>query len=617
MDFLKNVVLKENYTFLVADETGSVHLGEKGVYDRDTRFLSRYEWDVDENFQTLVAHTPRPDTFVAHYAEIDGPQQLVGVQRTLLLGGACLKDHLRIENTSLEVQEFSLRLHVHADFTDLFAARGWFDSFADSAAGRPGDGELTFRHVASDGVEQAVRLRFDADEVRVDENGADFPLRLEPKAVVEIGVEVELENPIDEERTPIPYDAWRGSFAELTSVATSSAVGQAVDDLRSLLLLTESGPVPAAGVPWFVAAFGRDALLTAHLLLPYRTDVAEGTLRYLAGAQAIEPDVFRAAQPGKILHEMRYGEFARTGITPHAPYYGTVDATPLFVTLLEAHARHAGSFELVRELRPNWEAALAWIVGPGDPDSDGFLEFESTPQEAGTGLTIQSWKDSSDSMSHADGRLAGGAIAVSEVQGYAYAAYRAAAWFYERLGEAEHAHDWEARAEHLKRTFDTRFWLDELGTYAMALDGEKRPLQVKNSDAGQLLWTGIVREERADRLVATLFDDASYSGWGFRTLGSGEVRFNPVSYHNGSVWPHDSALIIAGLERYGYVAEARRAARAILDLADAQPDRRLPELVAGYPRTEAPPVPYPVACRPQAWDAAAVVHLARLLASVD
>lgn len=613
MDFQKNMVLKENYTFVVAGADGAIAGGEKGLYDHDTRFLSRYAWDFGAAFQTLVAHNPRPDVFRAHHALIEGPQQRVGIQRRLALASQQLEDTLSVENTSLEPQTVELRLSVEADFIDLFEARGWFHpEHAPPAPELEPDG-LTFRYRAADGLVQQVQLRFTPAPDRIDASGATFTITLPPRGSRSLAVRTSLGNPLDADRPAPTYASWRDAFATPGPRPRSPALAQAIDDLRSLLLVTEEGLLPAAGIPWFVAAFGRDALLTSHLLLPDHPEVAEGTLRYLARHQARAEDPFRAAQPGKIPHEIRFGELARTGVTPHTPYYGTVDATPLFVTLLAAHAEATREAALVHELRPSWEAALGWMTGPADPDGDGFLEFRSEPRRAGAGLSIQSWKDSSDSMSHADGTLAGGAIAVSEVQGYAYAAYRAAAAFYRLEDEDREAQAWEERAAQLAERFHAGFWIEEMGTYAMALDGRKRPLRVRSSDAGQLLWTGIVPEAVAGRLVDSLFAPESYTGWGFRTLGAAERRYNPVSYHNGSVWPHDTALIAAGLERYGFRARARTVARAVLELAESQPDRRLPELIAGYPRQDAPPVPYPVACRPQAWDAAAVVFLARLL----
>jgi len=613
MDFRRNVVLKENYTFLVADADGMVAGGEKGLYDRDTRFLSRYAWDLGEGVQTLLVHAPRLDALHAHYSRIVGHGQVMGVRRDLQLRGRGLSDALTVENDRREARTVTLKLDVAADFIDIFEARGWFPQERQLAVREVVEDGLRFTYRAADGVEQTTTVRPSERPRAVDGDTLIFVLELEPGERRRIIVDITLDSPLDAERSGPGYTDWRASFGASMAPRASGVVERAIDDLRGLLLFTEAGPIAAAGIPWFVAAFGRDALLTAHLLLPSRPDVAEGTLRYLATLQAHADDAFRRAQPGKIPHEMRLGELARTGQAPHAPYYATVDATPLFVHLLGALADATGSDDLVHELKPAWEAALAWMTGPADPDGDGFLEFEADTTGKGPHLQVQSWKDSGDSMSHADGSLAAGPIAVSEVQGYAYAAYRAAAGFYRRAGDEARARPWLQRADDLKARFQRDFWLEDLGTFAMALDGDKRPLAVKSSDAGQLLWTGIVDDAVAPRLVATLFDADSYSGWGFRTLGAGERRYDPVSYHNGSVWPHDTALIAAGLERYGYLDEARRVARDVLELAETQPDGRLPELVAGYPRDDGPPVPYPVACRPQAWDAAAAVFLARLL----
>ena len=612
MDFSRNVVLKEHYTFFVGDATGQARAGEHGLYNRDTRLLSRYAWRLlpagDGAFQPLVATSPRPDVFHGHDALIEGPSQHLAVRRRLVVHADGLHDELEVSNTSMERQSLSLELELESDFVDLFEARGWYDVVRVEPEVEVRERAVALRHTAADGVRQGVTARFDAlAAARPD--GADWELSLAPGEHVHLSVRVHIENPLDDAPSEeIAYDAWRAGFADLPKAPDARVLARAIDDLRGLMLFTSEGPVPAAGIPWFVAAFGRDALLTAHMLLPHHPDVAEGTLRYLAAHQGTRVDPFRAEEPGKILHEVRFGALSRSGTVPHARYYGTVDATPLFLMLLDAHRRAVADDTLVRTLRPAWEAALAWLGDHGDIDGDGFVEF--TPAAAGEGLTVQSWKDSGDSMSHADGSLAEGALAVSEVQGYTYAAYRAAAHWYRTLGEPASAAAWDARATALQERFHAAFWLADLETYAMALDGAKRPLRVRNSDAGQLLWTGIVPTSHAPSLVRSLFATHTWSGWGLRTLGVGERRYNPVSYHNGSVWPHDTALFAAGLAAYGFATEAAAVRDALYALAAAQPDLRLPELVAGYARDDdRPPVPYPVACRPQAWDAAALVFL--------
>ncbi|WP_333660200.1 amylo-alpha-1,6-glucosidase, partial [Meiothermus cerbereus] len=416
---------------------------------------------------------------------------------------------------------------------------------------------------------------------------------------------------------PLPsYQEWQQRFPlRMEREGSQQVLEQAIADLRALLFSLPEGLFPAAGIPWYVCPFGRDSLLTAYMMQPWANDVTRGVLSYLAKYQGREVNPFLDETPGKILHEMRQGELSRTGKVPFARYYGTVDATPLFVILLHQYWKDTGDMAFVRQLQPNWEAALAWMTDYADPDRDGFLEYAPNTQK---GHLVQSWKDSFDSQSHQDGSLAQGAIAVCEVQGYAYMAYQGAAEFYRVLGEHERASRWEAKAQALKARFHQAFWLPELNTYAAGLDGEKRPMAILTSNPGHLLWSGIVPAEVAPQLVETLFSEALYSGWGVRTLGAGEVRYNPLSYHNGSVWPHDNALFIGGLVRYGFYEEALQAMEGLFRLAMTQPDWRLPELVGGYPKHEGePPVPYPASCRPQAWDAAAVVYMLRLIQEID
>lgn len=346
-------------------------------------------------------------------------------------------------------------------------------------------------------------------------------------------------------------------------------------------------------------------LLTALMVLPWGKEVARGVLRYLAQRQGSTWDPWREEEPGKILHEVRLGELSRTGQVPFARYYGTVDATPLFLVLLGRYLDFTGDLALIQSLKAQWEAALDWMRR-ADLDGDGLLEF----QPSGSGLTVQAWKDSHDSMSHADGSLAEPPLAVSEVQGYAYAAFLQGAKLYQALGEGAMAERWRSRAEELFALIQEKFWLSNLSTYALALDRNKEPLRVKASNAGHLLWAGAVAQELLTPLVRTLFSPELWSGWGLRTLGTREVRYNPLSYHNGSVWPHDTALFAGGLFRYGLKEEGQQVIAALRDLALSQPDHRLPELVAGFPRAEGQaPVPYPAACRPQAWGVGAALYL--------
>ena len=673
MDLTSNISLKENYTFLVLNDQGQVlDASERGLYDRDTRFLSIYHWNFADQFQILRRHERTPAEVHLHYSKFDRDFQRIGVERTLRVFDSKLEDRIVFSNTSGEAVEFTAELTVASDFADMFEARGMREIRKAQGVECSGSGtddrrnEFRLSRTASDGITVTTRIACEPAPSTLVDGVLHFPVALSPRSNCEIAVTVSIDNPVGTGSgmgrgadkagahggspapgagstraaggSPLPgagstgaaggspspgaaaatlpsYEAWREPALELAQTLEPQyrrAFDRAVDDMRALLLSTNDGLVPAAGIPWFVAAFGRDSLLTALFLRPWWESPVEGTVRYLARYQATTRDSRHASTPGKILHELRFGELSRTGVVPFGPYYGSVDATPLFLMTLADLARNAAHKPLVVELRPAWEAALYWIVEFGDIDGDGLLEYASDPTGADGGLPVQSWKDSSDSMSHGDGSLAVGPIAPSEVQGYAFAAFHAAADLYGILGENDRAGEQRRRAGELSKRFHDAFWIEKWGTYAMALDGEKRPLEVRNSNVGHLLWSGIVPEAAAASVVESLFCEELWTGWGLRTLGSGEVRYNPVSYHNGSVWPHDTAMAAQGLERYGFHEQAVTLRNALFDLAATQADLRLPELVAGYPRTDGPPVTYPVACRPQAWDAAALIALAAL-----
>ena len=657
-----NVLLKEDYAFLTLDPDGNASGKDHGFYCRDTRFLCKYEWRFTVNgqgFDTLVTDSPRADHFQAHYARLNPPQQydehgqIVAIARTLTIQATGFVDELTVTNTSQQPQQVVLELFCDSDFADIFEVRGWPQQ-ARTIKRQVSELQQLFSY------DNTLVTVHSSQPATVTATGWRFGVRLEPRESYQLTIHTQVD-PLPTQPATTDYDTWRAQFAALTNGLNhgltagespgltageshyQQTLNRAIDDLRSLLLFTEQGAVPAAGIPRFVSVFGRDSLLTAFMLLPYCPEVARSTLRYLANLQGQVVDTFRVEAPGKILHEVRHGELSRRGVVPFARYYGSADATALFVMLLAETYRTTQDETLIRDLRPHWEAALAWLTRTGsagaDADGDGFLEFSGT---AGEGLKVQSWKDSFDALSHADGTLATGAIAVSEVQGYAYAAFRAAADFYGLLNEPDQQQLYDQRAQRLQEAFHDAFWLADLGScgsYALALDGDKRPLRVQNSDAGQLLWTGIVPEANAPQLAETLFSDANWSGWGIRTLGQFERRYNPLSYHNGSVWGHDNALIAGGLARYGLHDKVKRIRGALYAAASQQVDLRLPELFGGYVKQSytrhnhtkqsdtkhnhtkhnhtmhnhtMQVVPYPAACRVQAWDAAALVYVAHL-----
>lgn len=419
---------------------------------------------------------------------------------------------------------------------------------------------------------------------------------------------------------PLSLDQWLDTAPALDTDVdnVSRSYRQSLLDLAALRFrpmadMEES--LPAAGLPWFMALFGRDSLITAYEALPFHPQLAAGTLETLASLQATTRDDFRDADPGKILHELRFGELTALGESPHSPYYGSHDSTPLFLILLDEYERWTGDVELVRRLESAGRAALSWIEGPGDPDGDGYLEYHTRSPK---GLVNQGWKDSGDAIAFADGRLAKPPIATCELQGYAYDARRRTARLARRVwGDAALADRLERDALDLKQRFNRDFWLDDRGYYALALDGTKQPVDSLTSNIGHLLWSGIVDDGRAGLIAQRLVGSELWSGWGVRTMGNADAAHNPIGYHTGTVWPHDTAICAEGLRRYGFRREATTAVLALLEAAAAF-DYRLPEVFAGFSReATAIPVEYPTPCSPQAWAAGAPLLALRTLLGLD
>ena len=410
----------------------------------------------------------------------------------------------------------------------------------------------------------------------------------------------------------------RKRAAQLGSVTTSNELAnevfkRAAADIDMLLTDTRYGLYPYAGVPWYSTMFGRDGIITALQLLWTAPDIARGVLQALALTQATDTDPAADSAPGKIIHEMRGGEMAALGEVPFRRYYGTVDATPLFVMLAGAYLERTGDLQTIRGIWPAVEAALGWI--DAQANVDGFVTYNRATER---GLANQGWKDSFDSIFHADGRLADGPIALCEVQAYGYGARRAAARMAAALSERPRAAALDLQAGQLREAFEERFWLEDLGSYALALDGAGQPCRVLSSNAGHALFAGLASEERADRVARLLMESRFFTGWGVRTIASGQARYNPMSYHNGSVWPHDNALIALGLARYGYKSAAVRIFDGLLAAASYDEFARLPELFCGFARRRGRGfTAYPVACAPQAWAAAAPFALAASAAGLE
>jgi glycogen debranching enzyme len=626
--------LKHGDTFAVLDPNGDILSGagsSDGLYHRDTRHLSHLDLLINRARPILLSSTLRDDN-AALICDLANPDlkdgdrlvlghDLVHIRRTKFLWNATCFERLLVRNFSDQTLQFTLELWFEADFVDVFEVRG--TSREHRGRFHPAEvssDQVELSYTGLDGLRRLTRLRFDPAPQDLDGGRAIYRAKLAPGGqliiFVEIGCEGEaaarqprehyLASFVAARREMRQFSA-RGAIIESSNDIFNEAIRRSLADIQMLVTRTENGPYPYAGIPWFSAAFGRDAILTAYQNLWRDPIPARGVLAYLAAHQAAEFDSASDAEPGKILHEVRHGEMANLGEVPFGHYYGSVDSTPLFVMLAGAYVDRVGDVDVVKMLWPNIERALDWIDRHGDRDGDGFVEYH---RRTSKGLANQGWKDSHDSIFHSDGSLAKPPIALCEVQAYVYGAKRAAADIALKLGHEERAAELKRQANTLRGRFDEAFWCEDLGTYALALDGDKKPCRVRSSNAGHALFTGIAIRDRVPRLARTLTDASSFSGWGVRTIAASESRYNPMSYHNGSVWPHDNALIALGLARYGFKREAARIFEGLFGASIYIDLRRLPELFCGFPRRRGQgPTYYPVACSPQAWAAAAMVSL--------
>ena len=628
-------VLKYGKTFAVFDRFGNLEaLGpvQLGIFYAETRHLSRFALRLNGREPMLLSSTIRDDNgFLAVDVSnvdstVDGKIVLargtIHLFRCKFLDEVGCHEQIRLQTYGLENLEVSITLDFDADFADIFEVRGSVrQNHGARLATSVKRDEVVLAYCGLDNVERRTRLRFSPVPTLLTETQAHFDITLKPNTETLLGITVQCEHDAEHK----PTVSYATAFHNLQERVNTGALRQCVITTSSqrfndclsrceadLSMLIEGNPeknYPYAGVPWFSTVFGRDGIITALECLWLAPDIAKGVLSYLAETQATELNRSRDAEPGKILHEMRRGEMANLLEVPFGKYYGSVDSTPLFLILAGAYYTRTGDLDFIRNIWSNIEAALAWIYRYGDVDGDGFVEYE---QKSTNGLSQQGWKDSADSVFHSDGRIAEAPIALCEVQSYVYAAKRSVALLAEAQGNAQHRDKLNAEADTLKKKFDEAFWSDELGLYVLALDGKKNPCIVRASNAGHALFTGIATPERAAVIADTLLATQMFSGWGVRTLAASEARYNPMSYHNGSVWPHDNALIGLGLSLYGGQHHAARILTGLFEACLQFDLYRLPELFCGFHRrVKGGPTSYPVACAPQAWASGAIYLLLR------
>jgi glycogen debranching enzyme len=621
-------VLKYGSMFSVFDRYGNIRssgLGEHGIYYRGTRYLSRLMLSLGDTPPLFLSSAVRLDNalFSADLTNLDifsedriilarGSVHLV--RSRLLLEGVCY-EQLRITNYGTTQVRLPVRVEFGADFADIFEVRGVRRQMRGTRLpDLVEEDRVTLQYLGLDEVVRCTQISCAPRPAEVSPSHFATYAELEARESIKFQLTVECEQ--DRPASAYSFDSALSAISagvvesqrEICQVRSSNEqlnnwIRRSASDVYMMTTGNPETDYPYAGVPWFSTVFGRDGIITALECLWTNPRVARGVLQYLASTQAQESDVLSEADPGKIVHETRHGEMAALGEIPFGRYYGSVDSTPLFVMLAGAFYQRTGDLDFIRALWPHIELALSWIDHYGDVDGDGFVEYQRRSEK---GLIQQGWKDSSDSVFHADGSLAEPPIALCEVQAYVYAAKQSAAQLADALGDASKAMLLRNEASKLQQRFEDIFWCEELSTYALALDRYKMPCRVRTSNAGHCLYAGIAAPERAERLARVLLGDDSFSGWGIRTVSASERGYNPISYHNGSVWPHDTALIAQGLAHYGQTESAARLLDALLDASTFFDMNRLPELVCGLHRRPGEgPTLYPVACSPQAWAAGA------------
>ena len=637
-------VLNESDTFAILDDHGNINKkghGIQGIYFRGTRFVSSLTTRLNGQYPIMLSSTIREKNDMLSvdmtnqkltWEEVSFNSGLLHIKKNLFItdGGCYIK--ILLFNYGNQGVNFDFSLEARGDFRDIFEIRGsQRQNRGELEPARQEHDSIAWSYVGTDQVHRACKLRGMPCPDEFDNDTLTYHISLGAKETYQLTFAMKFEIEGDHlPDTPASYEEalnqLEGIYSQqnklIADVYTANEqfthwVNRSKTDLLSLLAETKYGLLyPYAGVPWYNTAFGRDGILTAYQSLWVAPEITRQVLFYLKQTQSHSMNPAKDAEPGKIFHETRQGEMANTGEIPFDLYYGTIDATPLFIMLAGAYYERTADLQTCKQLWPALEAALRWIDEYGDLDGDGFVEYQ---HKAHNGLTNQGWKDSHDAISYENGELAEAPIALCEVQGYVYAAKVKAAKIAKALGLDIHER-LEKEARQLKANFNEKFWDEELQCYVLALDAHKKPCRVKSSNAGQCLFTGIATVENAAKLAKTLLEPDMFSGWGIRTLSSEAKRYNPMSYHNGSVWPHDVALIAEGLSQYGHQEAAVTLITSLFDASLFLYLQRMPELFCGFTRRSGEgPTSYPVACSPQAWSVAAVFILLKacLRISID
>ncbi|PTX59151.1 glycogen debranching enzyme [Melghirimyces profundicolus] len=617
-------VIKEGDLFLFTDEDGNIPEGNRekyGLYMKDTRFLSLLEWSMgDLSIRPLSAEAEGAESLYrcthGEGKDLDGrviSRESLEMTRNRWIYKGVLYETFTLINRGRTMVHVPLTFRFDADFSDMFVVRGYKEAeLGDPRIRRETEKGVRFTYWGTDGIERATAIQFLPAPDRVEGGQATLSFYLEPGAskrihltcMPSVGGEIRevFEESVAREAIREAYGEWFDSCptVESDSSVFNSLYRRSLSDFRMLMTDMGEGEIPVAGLPWFAVPFGRDSIIASLQALSVHPETAKNTARTLARFQGKEVNPYRDEEPGKILHEIRFGELAETGAIPHTPYYGTIDATPLFLVLVAEIHRWTGDDGFVREMLPHVRKALEWIDTFGDPGGYGYTAYEPRSEQA---LFNQGWKDSDDSNTHTDGTLAPPPIALSEVQGYVYMAKKAWSDLFHQIGNIEDSRRLAQEADRLREKFHRDFWMEEEDFPAIALDQEKKQVANVSSNPGHCLMAEMFDPEQADRVVKRLMEKDMFNGWGIRTLSSQAPSYNPFSYHNGSVWPHDNSLILFGMKKMGCHREAERLIGGLLEAAAAFPDTRLPELFCGYGKEEGRLVPYPVACSPQAWAA--------------